>query len=187
MPFDEDLPVNTPLSPYAASKKAAELMAHSYHHLYGLDVTIVRYFTVYGPAGRPDMCIFRFIQWIDQGQPIELFGDGNQSRDFTYVDDIARGTIAAARPVGYEIVNLGGGKQPVTLNYIIGELEERLGRQATREHKPFHAADILSTWASIDKAKRLLDWEPHVSVSEGLDHCVRWYRENLPWSATIRL
>ncbi len=187
MPFDEDLPVNTPLSPYAASKKAAELMAHSYHHLYGLDVTIVRYFTVYGPAGRPDMCIFRFIQWIDQGQPIELFGDGNQSRDFTFVDDIARGTIAATRPIGYEIVNLGGGKQPVTLNYIIGELEERLGRKATLEHKPFHVADIVSTWASINKAKRLLDWEPRVSVAEGLDHCVRWYREHLPWSASIRL
>jgi UDP-glucuronate 4-epimerase len=187
MPFDEDLPVNTPISPYAASKKAAELMAHAYHHLYGLDVSIVRYFTVYGPAGRPDMCIFRFIQWIDQGHPIELFGDGNQSRDFTYVDDIARGTIAAMRKLGFEIINLGGGKQPITLNQIIQELEARLGKKARIEYKPFHIADIESTQASIEKAKRLLDWEPQVSVSEGLDHCVKWYRDNLPWSSSIAL
>ena len=130
MPFDEQLPVNTPISPYAASKKAAEMMAHAYHHLYGLDVSVVRYFTVFGPAGRPDMCIFRFIQWIDQGHPIELFGDGNQSRDFTYVDDIARGTIAAATPVGFQVINLGGGKRPITLNQIIQDLEHRLGKKA---------------------------------------------------------
>jgi nucleoside-diphosphate-sugar epimerase len=98
MPFTEDLPVNTPLSPYAASKKGAELMAYSYFKLYGLDTTVCRYFTVFGPAGRPDMSIFRFIKWIEAGQPLELMGDGSQSRDFTYVDDIARGTIAALKP-----------------------------------------------------------------------------------------
>ena len=187
MPFDEHLPVNTPISPYAASKKAAEVMAHAYHHLYGTDVSIVRYFTVYGPAGRPDMCIFRFIYWIDSGQPIELFGDGSQSRNFTYVDDIARGTIAAMKPVGYEIINLGGGKQPISLNQVISELEQRLGKTAQIEHKPFHAADIESTWASIDKAARMLDWQPQVSLAEGLDRCVGWYRDNLPWSSTIQL
>lgn len=187
MPFDEDLPVNTPISPYAASKKAAEMMAHSYHHLYGMDVSIVRYFTVYGPAGRPDMCIFRFIQWIDQGQPLELFGDGNQSRDFTYVDDIARGTIAAIRPLGYEIINLGGGRQPITLLRVISELETLLGRKANIVHQPFHVADIESTWASIDKAKRLLNWQPEISLAEGLQRCVGWYRDHLPWSATIKL
>jgi len=122
MPFTEDLPVNTPISSYAASKKAAELMAYSHHFLHGIDVSICRYFTVYGPAGRPDMSIFRFIHWIDQGKPIELFGDGTQSRDFTFVDDIARGTIAALQPVGYEIFNLGGGNQPVSLNTIIEKL-----------------------------------------------------------------
>ncbi len=187
MPFNEDLPVNTPISPYAASKKSAELMAHAYHHLYGLDISVVRYFTVYGPAGRPDMCIFRFIQWIDQGHPIELFGDGNQSRDFTFVDDIARGTIAATAELGYEIINLGGGQQPITLNQVIHELEIRLGKTALIEKKPFHSADIKSTWASIEKAKRLLDWEPQVSLPAGLDRCVRWYRDNLPWSSTILL
>jgi nucleoside-diphosphate-sugar epimerase len=187
MPFDEQLPVNTPISPYAASKKSAELMAYAYHHLYGLDISVVRYFTVYGPAGRPDMCIFRFIQWIDQGHPLELFGDGFQSRDFTYVDDIARGTIAALRPLGFEIINLGGGQRPITLNQIIKDLELRLGKTARIDHQPFHTADIKSTWASIDKAKRLLDWEPQVSISEGLDRCVQWYRDNLPWSGSIKL
>ncbi len=110
MPFTEDLPVNTPISPYAASKKAAEMLSHSYHYLYGLDVSIVRYFTVYGPAGRPDMCIFRFIRWIDEGTPIELFGDGNQSRDFTYVKDIASGTIAASKQLGLKSSTLVVGR-----------------------------------------------------------------------------
>ncbi len=187
MPFVETLAVNTPISPYAASKKAAEVMAYAYHYLYGIDVTVVRYFTVYGPAGRPDMCIFRFIRWIDAGEPIELFGDGEQSRDFTYVDDIARGTIAALKPVGYEVVNLGGGKQPVTLNLIIAKLEKLLGKQARIEHREFHKADIKSTWADISKADRLLDWRPRVGLDEGLKACVDWYVENQPWSRQIVL
>lgn len=115
MPFKEDLAVNTPISPYAASKKAAEVMAYTYHYLFGIDVSVVRYFTVYGPAGRPDMSIFRFIKWIDEGKPIILYGDGSQARDFTYVDDIADGTILAMKNVGYEIINLGGGKNPISL------------------------------------------------------------------------
>ena len=119
MPFTEDLAVNEPLSPYAASKKAGELMAYSYHKLYQMDVSVVRYFTVFGPAGRPDMSPYRFIKWIAEGETIEMFGDGSQSRDFTYVDDIARGTIAAIENVGYEIINLGGGRNPVSLNTII--------------------------------------------------------------------
>ena len=127
MPFTESLAVNTPISPYAASKKSAEVMAYSYHYLYGLDVSVLRYFTVYGPASRPDMSIFRFVKWIAEEKEIELFGDGSQSRDFTYVDDIARGTIAAAKNLGYEIINLGGGNQPVSLNKIISELERLLG------------------------------------------------------------
>lgn len=187
MPFTEDLAVNTPISSYAASKKAAELMAYSHHYLYGIDVSICRYFTVYGPAGRPDMCIFRFIHWIDQGVPIELFGDGSQSRDFTYVDDIARGTIAAIKKVGYEIFNLGGGNQPITLNLIIEKLEKLLGKKAIIENKEFHKADIKSTWADIDKAGRMLGWRPQVSLDEGLAACVKWYQENLPWSAQIEL
>lgn len=187
MPFTEDLEVNTPISSYAASKKSAEMMAYSHHFLYGIDVSICRYFTVYGPAGRPDMCIFRFIKWIDQEKPIELFGDGTQSRDFTFVDDIARGTIAALKPVGYEVFNLGGGNQPISLNTIIEKLETLLGKKARIMNQPFHKADIDSTWADISKAKQQLEWEPHTGLDEGLEQCVRWYRDNLPWSGRIRI
>jgi nucleoside-diphosphate-sugar epimerase len=187
MPFSESLPVNTPISPYAASKKGAEVMAYSHHHLYQIDVSICRYFTVYGPAGRPDMSIFRFIRWIDDGVPIELFGDGEQSRDFTYVDDIARGTILAAKSVGYEIINLGGGGTPVSLNTLIGMIEDRLGKKATIKYLPFHQADMMTTSADITKAGELLDWKPQVSLEQGLDESVRWYQENKPWSQEIVL
>ncbi|MEM6468924.1 MAG: NAD-dependent epimerase/dehydratase family protein [Planctomycetota bacterium] len=187
MPFVESLPVNTPISPYAASKKAAEAMAYSFHHLYGIDVSICRYFTVYGPAGRPDMSIFRFIRWIDEGAEIELFGDGEQSRDFTYVDDIARGTIAAVRPLGFEVINLGGGGTPVSLNHVIGLLEERLGKKARINRKSFHKADMVSTSADITKAKQLLSWEPRVSLEEGLSASVQWHLENQPLASEIEL
>ncbi len=187
MPFEESLPVNTPISPYAASKKAAEVMAYSYHHLYGIDVSICRYFTVYGPAGRPDMSIFRFIRWIDDGVPIELFGDGEQARDFTYVDDIARGTILAEKHLGYEIINLGGGGTPVSLNTLIGMIESRLGKKAKVNHLPFHKADMKTTSADINKAGKLLGWLPQCSLEQGLDASVRWYVDNKPWSQQIVL
>lgn len=187
LPFLEDLAVNAPVSSYAASKKAAELMAHAHHHLYGIDVSVCRFFTVYGPAGRPDMSYFRFIKWIDEGTPIELFGDGSQSRDFTFVDDIARGTIAALKPVGYEIFNLGGGNKPISLNTVIEKLENLLGKKAKIENKPFHKADIKSTWANIDKANKMLDWQPTISLDDGLEACVKWYRDNQPWAGQIDL
>lgn len=187
MPFREDLTVDTPLSPYAATKKAAELMAYSYHKLYGIDSTILRYFTVYGPAGRPDMSVFRFIKWIDEGTPLELYGDGTQARDFTYVDDIARGTILAARPLGYEIINLGGGRNPVTLQTLIGWIEAALGRKAEIAGRPFHSADVKETWADIEKAGRLLGWRPSVSVEEGVARTVAWYREHAALCRTVRV
>lgn len=187
MPFSEELAVNTPISPYAASKKAAEVMAYSYHHLFGVDVSVVRYFTVYGPAGRPDMSIFRFIQWIDKGQQIELFGDGGQSRDFTYVDDIAEGTIKAAKKLGYEIINLGGGQQPISMNTVIQKIETSLGKKALIDHKAFHKADLKETWADISKAKRLLDWEPQVSFDEGIARTIQWYRDNIGLAREIQL
>lgn len=187
MPFDEQLPVNQPISTYAASKKSAEMLAHSHHHLYGMDISICRYFTVYGPAGRPDMCIFRFIKWIDTGEPIELFGDGTQARDFTYVDDIARGTIAALQPVGYEVFNLGGGMEPVSLLTIIEKLEALLGKKASLTHKEFHIADIKTTQANVQKAKDRLGWTPRIGLDEGLEACVRWHQEQKPWSAEIPL
>jgi nucleoside-diphosphate-sugar epimerase len=177
MPFNEDLPVNTPISPYAATKKAAEVMAYSYHFLYKMDISIVRYFTVYGPAGRPDMSIFRFIKWIDEGKPLELFGDGGQSRDFTFVDDIARGTIAALKPVGYEIINLGGGNNPISLNTVIGMIEKMLGKNSVIENKEFHIADIKETWANIAKAERILGWKPEISFEEGIKRSVEWHNK----------
>lgn len=187
MPFAEDLAVNEPLSPYAASKKAAELMAYSYHKLYGIDVSVVRYFTVFGPAGRPDMSPYRFIKWIAEEETIQMFGDGSQSRDFTYVEDIARGTVAAIQEVGYEIINLGGGRNPVTLNAIIENLESLLGKKAKIAHKPFHIADLKETWADIEKAKKLFGWEPRVSLGEGLEKSVQWYMDNRKWLKDIEV
>lgn len=187
MPFVEDLPVNTPLSPYAASKKGAEVMAYSYHHLFGIDVSVVRYFTVYGPAGRPDMAIFRFVQWIQNGKPLQLFGDGSQARDFTYVDDIAEGTIKALKEVGYEIINLGGGKNPVAVDQVIRTLERYLGKEARLDRGEFHPADMKETWADIRKAERLLDWRPQVGLDEGLRRTVEWHLENKEWLKEIPL
>lgn len=187
MPFTEDLPVNTPLSPYAATKKAAELMSYSYHKLYGIDTTVVRYFTVFGPAGRPDMSVFRFIKWIDEGKALELFGDGTQSRDFTYVDDISRGTILAAKPLGYEIVNLGGGRNPISLQTVIAFIENALGKKAKIDGKPFHIADIKETWADISKAERLLGWKPQVTPQTGFQKAVDWYIANREWLRHVQL
>ena len=187
MPFTEDLAVNEPLSPYAASKKAGELMAYSYHKLYQMDVSVVRYFTVFGPASRPDMSPYRFIKWIAEEETIQMFGDGSQSRDFTYVDDIARGTISAIEDVGYQIINLGGGRNPVSLNTIISKLEELLGKKAKIDHKPFHVADLMETWADISKAKNLLGWEPQVSLDEGLEKSVKWYVDNQHWLKEVQV
>lgn len=187
MPFTEDQPVNTPLSPYAAAKKGAELMAYSYHKLYGLDISVLRYFTVFGPAGRPDMAPLRFIKWIDEGTPITLYGDGTQARDFTYVDDIARGTILAAKPLGYEIINLGGGRNPITLQAIIGLIEKALDKKARIAGQPFHIADIKETWADITKAKRILDWNPTVVPEFGFQLTVAWHVQNREWLKSITL
>ena len=187
MPFVETQPVNTPISPYAATKKAAELMAHSYHYLYGLDISVVRYFTVFGPCGRPDMSMFRFIEWILNEKPIELFGDGEQSRDFTYVDDIARGTIAAQKEVGYEVINLGGGNNPVSINWLIKQFETALAKRAAVKHLPLHKTNLKSSWADIAKAKRLLDWEPQVSLEDGIRKTIEWHQANRAWLDDIRL
>jgi nucleoside-diphosphate-sugar epimerase len=184
MPYREDADTNHPLSPYAASKKAAEVLCHTYHHLYGLDVTVFRYFTVYGPAGRPDMSVFRFVQWISEGRPVTIFGDGRQSRDFTYVDDIARGTIAGLKPVGYEIINLGSDK-PVVLIDMIRFLEDKIGRQAQLVFKPLHPADMLATWADISRAGALLGWEPTTNSTQGFEKSVHWYMENRVWAREI--
>ena len=187
MPYKEDSSVNQPISPYAASKKAAELIAYTYSHQFNIDVSIVRYFTVYGPSGRPDMSVLRFIKWIDEGVPMVLYGDGTQSRDFTYIDDIAKGTIAASeKKVGYEIINLGGGQNPISINTLIEKIELLLNKSAIINQKPFHSADVDSTWADITKAKKLLDWEPITTLDQGLEKTIKWYFENRDWLKKIK-
>ena len=183
-PFDEDADTDRPLSPYAASKKAVESLCFTYHHLHGLDVTILRYFTVYGPAGRPDMSLFRFVQWIFEGRPVIVYGNGDQSRDFTYVDDVARGTVKGLRPIGYEVINLGSDR-PVVLKNAIHMVEEYVGNTADIHHQPSHAADVQATWANIHKAKRLLGWCPQVTIEDGLANTVAWYEENRDWARDV--
>jgi len=187
LPFHETQSVNTPQSPYAATKKAAELLAYSYHKLYGLDISVLRYFTVFGPAGRPDMAPLRFIKWIDEGTPITLYGDGTQTRDFTYVDDIARGTILAVQSLGYEIINLGGGQNLFSLQQVIALIETALGKKATVQVAPLHPADVNDTWADIAKAQRLLGWSPQISVATGFARAVEWHSLNRAWLKTLKV
>jgi nucleoside-diphosphate-sugar epimerase len=184
MPYQEDANTNRPLSPYAASKKAAEALCYTYHYLHGLDVTVLRYFTVYGPAGRPDMSLFRFVQRVSEGRPVVIFGDGIQSRDFTYVDDIARGTIAALQPVSYQVINLGS-DQPVVLNDALRLVEQMTGCQAIVELRPAHPADVPATWADITRAGQVLGWEPQVSFAEGVRALVDWYQRERSWASDL--
>jgi UDP-glucuronate 4-epimerase len=184
LPTPETAESSLPLQPYAATKLGAEAMAHAYHFLHGIDVSIVRYFTVYGPAGRPDMVMFRFTKWIMEGKPLQLNGDGTQTRGFTYVDDIARGTIQALKPVGYEIINLGG-HQNITINELITMIEENTGGKAEIEFQPFHKADMRANQADVKKAGKLLGWEPIVGLEEGVRLMIDWYKENQSWLKDI--
>lgn len=184
LPTPEDADTDHPLQPYAASKKGAEALCHAYHYLYGIDVSVVRYFTVYGPAGRPDLALFRFTQWISEGRPVRVNGDGEQSRGFTYLDDIARGTILALKPVGYEVVNLGG-HEVITINDLITLLEEIIGKKAVVEYGPRHPADMQANWADVRKAGRLLGWEPRVTLREGVQRLVDWYNAEREWARRI--
>jgi len=184
MPYREDANTDAPLSPYAASKKAAETLCYTYHYLYGIDVTVLRYFTVYGPAGRPDMSLFRFVQWISEERPVMLYGDGQQSRDFTFVDDIARGTIAGLKPLGYEVINLGS-DTPVVLMDAIRLVEELVGKKAAIVQTPRHPADVQATWADIGKARQLLGWYPQSTFQDGVGALVRWYHANREWTRDV--
>jgi UDP-glucuronate 4-epimerase len=183
-PTPETASSSEPLQPYAASKKGAEVLAHSYHYLYGIDVSVVRYFTVYGPAGRPDLAMFRFVQWVSEGRPVLVNGDGTQSRGFTFVDDIARGTLAALKPLGYEIINLGG-HETITINNLIELTEELVGKQARVEYGPPNLADMYQNWADVSKARQLLDWQPQFGLREGMWKLVQWYRAERAWAKDI--
>ncbi len=183
-PTPETASSSEPLQPYAATKKAAEVLAHAYHYLHGLDITILRYFTVYGPAGRPDLAMFRFCQWISEDRPVRVNGTGEQSRGFTYLEDIARGTILALKPVGFEIINLGG-HEVITINRLISELEQLIGKRARVQYGPLNPADMLANWADVSKAQRLLGWEPRVQLHEGMSQLVDWYAKERAWASQI--
>ena len=183
-PTPESASSSEPLQPYAASKKGAEAMAHAYHHLYDIDVSVVRFFTVYGPAGRPDLSIFRFVQWISEGLPVRVNGDGEQSRGFTYIDDIARGTILALKPVGHEVLNLGG-HEVITINNLIRLIEDVVGRKAIVEYGPADPADMRSNWADVTRAGELLGWEPQFNMRDGIEKLVEWYNAEREWASQI--
>ena len=184
LPTSEEADSNHPLQPYSATKKGAEALCHAYHYLNGVDVTVFRYFTVYGPAARPDMVMFRFVQWIKEGRPVYLNGDGEQSRGFTYLDDIARGTILGLKPLGYEIINLGG-HEVIKINELIQILEASLGQKAQVEYLPRHPADMLTNWANVEKARQLIGWEPQVGLEEGIQNLVDWYLAERAWASQI--
>lgn len=183
-PHNELAPTDHPLAPYAASKKGAEAFAYSYHHLYKIDVSVLRYFTVYGPAGRPDMSMFRFCQWISEGRPVTITGDGSQSRGFTYVDDIASGTLLALKKVGYEVFNLGG-HEVISINDLVTMLEEMIGKSALRQYIPAHPADVYSNVADVSKARQMLGWQPQIGLEEGVRRLVDWYQSNRLWAKNI--
>ena len=183
-PTPETANSDYPLQAYAASKKGAEALCHSYHHLFNVDVSVVRFFTVYGTAGRPDLAMFRFIQWITEGRTLHLNGDGEQSRGFTYLDDIARGVILALKPLGYEIINLGG-HEVITINDLITLTEELVGKKATIETHPAHPADMRRNQADVSKARELLGWEPRIGLREGMQNLVDWYNQEREWAKDI--
>jgi UDP-glucuronate 4-epimerase len=177
IPFSEDQRVDHPISPYAATKKAGELLCHNYHDLYGTKTTCLRFFTVYGPAGRPDMAPFLFTDAIANGRSIKRFGDGSSQRDYTYVDDIVSGIMGAvANPFDYEIINLGN-HQTVKLSDFISTIEKLLGKEAIIEEYPEQPGDVPLTYASIEKAQKLLGYDPKTDIESGMAKFIEWYRE----------
>lgn len=177
-PFCEDHPANTPVSLYAATKLAAEHLVHSYHTLYKIPATGLRYFTVYGPWGRPDMAFFKFTDQILKGKPIEVYGQGEMKRDFTYIDDIVEGTLAALRKnYDWEIINLGFGN-PIDLMDFIRVIEEAVGATAQKVLLPMQKGDVTTTYADIAKAERLLNWKPKTNIRQGMQQFVEWYKRH---------
>lgn len=177
-PFSEEDPADFPISPYAATKRAGELLCYTYHHLYGLPVTCLRFFTVYGPRQRPEMAIHAFTRLIDSGRPVPVFGDGSSRRDYTYISDVVEGVVRAlAKPQPYEILNIGE-SQTTGLRDLVAKIETALGKKARIEAMPPQAGDVPLTFADVGKAKRLLGYEPRTTIDEGLKKFVEWYRVN---------
>jgi UDP-glucuronate 4-epimerase len=179
VPFSEEDPVNHPISPYAATKKAGELLCHTYHHLYGMDIACLRYFTVYGPRQRPEMAIHHFTRSIFEGRKISLFGDGSSRRDYTYIEDIIEGTLGAfSRENGFQIYNLGE-SQTISLSELIREIEAQAGKKAILEYLPEQPGDVRQTYADIRKAREMLGYNPRTKVREGLARFVQWFLEGM--------
>jgi UDP-glucuronate 4-epimerase len=174
-PFSESDPIFHPISPYAASKLACEALGHVYHHLYKMDIAMLRFFTVYGPRQRPDLAICKFVERISKGQPIPVFGDGSTSRDYTYVADTVAGIVACTKKeFGYEVFNLGN-SDAVKLSYLIELLEKAVGKKATIDRQPTQPGDVPFTCADISKAQRMLDYNPKVKIEEGIPRFVEWF------------
>jgi nucleoside-diphosphate-sugar epimerase len=184
LPTPESAESDHPLQPYAASKKGAEALCHSYHYLYGIDTTVFRYFTVYGPAGRPDMVMFRLAKWIAEGHPVYVTGDGNQARGFTYIDDIARGTILGLKKLNYELINLGG-HEVITINELVRIMEDKIGKKANIQFIDQHKADVMQNCANVEKAKQMLSWEPQVNLDQGIANLVNWYFQERDWVSQV--
>ena len=177
VPFSETDFVDNPVSPYAATKKAGELIAHAYSHLYDLDITCLRFFTVYGPRQRPEMAIHRFIDGIENERPIPMFGDGTSSRDYTYVADIIQGVLSALKCFGgYRVYNLGN-SNPVVLRTLIDLIGTTVGKEPIIEKHAFQPGDVESTFADIAKARDELAYEPEIDIEEGIRQMVAWYRD----------
>jgi UDP-glucuronate 4-epimerase len=177
VPFREDQPVSEPISPYAASKRAGELMCYTYWHLYQLPVFCLRFFTVYGPRLRPDLAIHKFTRLISTGQPVPFYGDGTTARDYTYIDDICQGILAAVRRCDrYRIYNLGN-NHPVQLKEMVAALEQAIGRSAILDRKPMQPGDVEITCADISRAAEELDYRPKVALADGLGRFVDWFKE----------
>ncbi len=176
-PFAESDFVDHPISPYAATKRAGELIAHTYHHLYDFDVICLRFFTVYGPRQRPDLAIHKFARLIAAGKPIPVFGDGSMMRDFTYIDDIVDGVLRAIdKAKGYRIYNLGE-SQPVALGDLIALLEEAMGKKAIIDRQPLQPGDVERTFADVTRAKEELGYQPTTDMRQGLKRFVEWFQE----------
>ena len=176
VPFTEADPIVSAISPYAASKLACEALGHVYHHLYGLDIAMLRFFTVYGPHQRPDLAIFKFATLIDAGLPIPVYGDGSLCRDYTFVDDIVDGVVACTeRTLGYEVINLGE-SQTVRLDELIALLESALGKSAMIDRQPLQPGDVPVTYADISKARRLLGYDPKTKIADGIPKFVDWFK-----------
>lgn len=178
VPFTEDQPADRPISPYGATKRAVELLAHTYHHNFGMNITCLRYFNAVGENNRPGMVPYVWAEKLLHGDEIEISGDGSRRRDYTYIGDIVRGTILAMKkPLGFEIINLGN-TAPASLNELVAIFEKVIGTKAKVKNRPSHGASVEVTYADITKAKKLLNWEPEVSLEEGITRLVAWFREN---------